>query len=978
MIGEPREASGGIMKTRPFCLILMFAAFGWSQIQLTGYKSGNDLIWQWSTLGNPMTLCRDTVPQFAHPITILRDTSNISYTYSGAVGNGMNFETFLVFDSVEDSASYDSLPPVPPEILSLSPSAIKIGDVLTIDGSGFSSIPEENIISYENGEWTVADTATPTQITATVPQGAVSGEIVVCSASLCTDPVYQLDICETWNNPRSIYYVAATDEYYFGGFHSSGNRVKSYKYSDLTKHWEGTERQSVANSYICAQGTDSAGRYHCGRSTFVSGDQTEWLDTTNASSTLAACFAVGAVNYKVYGMATDPILNYTYAVAGNSDSSVKAIRKLNSNCQAPMPDDDFGNYNNTIALNTFATPAVDKDSFLYMPEMTFITKIDPVTEERSIYASGFSDLYGLAYNSLSAGDKGLLLAWEWTPGKLKAMDMNQATPTVFTVYQAANRIRSASFGYEKHQNQGPANTRVIIFEELGRPKILKSPPIEILPTIELNNEPLKVWISKQNPADTWANEWQTGDARAKVTVRMTDNVPRTFYARIVDPKDTAPYAPAPGTPLFTCNQAIPGNACDNKDPTTFSSYGPGTFTANGSQYYQAPSSVTQASLEFNLTHRYAGDNYQIEILDVNADPADPNSKVLVRSPIFTAWKRISIEKDRMFRQGGLIFGDISPGMPSILVEDWANLPACSDTPGASPCFQIVIFDATDADHSAELSIDRPYVSHITPFGSNFKQLWLVHEDMSPYETLGHYYYSPYPDFSNGFSAGIGVIGSWYYDADMGSVAQAFNDGFVSFHVFPEGVGAIPYLPQSFFDGADANKLNFHQKWFKKKKPSSGNPSNNDPQNYFHLIGASASTGYLGYAYPDSDAMFIYILSIESQCAAYGCISAQLANFIRETVSHEFGHGFRINSCDPGGHCLNNGWCGEVGGACPSPCTGGLEWCLMNDTQTPFNDMMCENTDGIARFDCSELSANPACPVSDCSNGISIRTNTDPE
>ena len=182
-----------------------------------------------------MTLARDTVPQFANPITILRDTSNTSYTYGGAAEDGKTFETFLVFDSVEDSSWYDSLPPEPPAIISIAPSAIKIGDVLTIGGTGFSTIPEENIISFENGEWILAETATSTQVTGTVPPGAVSGEIVVCSAGLCSDPVYQLDICETWNNPRSIYYVGATDEYYIGGLHPAGNRVKSYLYSDSTK-----------------------------------------------------------------------------------------------------------------------------------------------------------------------------------------------------------------------------------------------------------------------------------------------------------------------------------------------------------------------------------------------------------------------------------------------------------------------------------------------------------------------------------------------------------------------------------------------------------------------------------------------------------------------------------------------------------------------------------------------------------------------
>jgi hypothetical protein len=126
-------------------------------------------------------------------------------------------------------------------------------------------------------------------------------------------------------------------------------------------------------------------------------------------------------------------------------------------------------------------------------------------------------------------------------------------------------------------------------------------------------------------------------------------------------------------------------------------------------------------------------------------------------------------------------------------------------------------------------------------------------------------------------------------------------------------------------------------------------------------------------------MYIYIQVNADECTAYGCTPTELGNYIRMTVSHECGHCFRIDSCtSPVSHCSNNAWCGGAGGGCPSPCTGALEWCVMNGATTPPNDVMCQRVDGIDRFDCSELSANPSCPVIDCYGGISIRTDTDPE
>jgi hypothetical protein len=373
--------------------------------------------------------------------------------------------------------------------------------------------------------------------------------------------------------------------------------------------------------------------------------------------------------------------------------------------------------------------------------------------------------------------------------------------------------------------------------------------------------------------------------------------------------------------------------------------------------------------------------------------------VLVRSPVFTAWKRISIEKDRMFRQGGLLAVDGHKDVDNyVLVHDWANLPDCGDTPGPTPCFQIVVFDALGAAHSAEYSIDHPYVSHILPFFPNMKQIWLVDQNMNEYKLKQNYYRSSYPDFSDtGFSAGIGVIDSGYYEAEMASLSQAFNDAFVSFRAFPEGAGAVPYLPMQFFDGYEINVdcsnsrlkegydlspwFRFSSIWF----------YNRSRFNTLQIIGA-VETPQLndclecGGSHPQpqlfgisgfSDGLslrmsYIFRGSLEFPCKS----TAEWTNATGETTNHEIGHAFYVNPSDSGGHDNKCAWnYGPDPLTCPFVDPGtcnvddSVQACLMNIHRDRWTTSH--------RFDGNDLiCGDPICPNGNpgCCSGCEMEGN----
>ena len=257
-----------------------------------------------------------------------------------------------------------------------------------------------------------------------------------------------------------------------------------------------------------------------------------------------------------------------------------------------------------------------------------------------------------------------------------------------------------------------------------------------------------------------------------------------------------------------------------------------------------------------------------------------------------------------------------------------------------------------------------------------------------------------PD-NKGHSGGVGVIhsadnliydtspnqingtGSAFYDADMRDIEQPYDDAFVEFLGLRGGMTAVPLLPQAWFNAVGIpERARFSQVWFSHYQDGgpapipplpAGSPNVDLSQNYFHLMGVSSKTGAHGMSQADYDYSYIFLDSITVACSP--CTAGELQNHIRETTVHEFAHQFRINGCNSQLHDSNNAWCGGPGGSCDNP-TYGYHYCLMHVPDANSLDM---RKDGIMRLDCDDLAADgPDCGAPACANGVSVRTDTDPE
>ena len=358
----------------------------------------------------------------------------------------------------------------------------------------------------------------------------------------------------------------------------------------------------------------------------------------------------------------------------------------------------------------------------------------------------------------------------------------------------------------------------------------------------------------------------------------------------------------------------------------------------------------------------------------------------------------------MFRKGGLLYSSYGATGKC----GGSGQPACCGTGSELPCNQIKVYDWTnvangdtivifDETNTAEAGgevrtiTDDPYdngngTKTITLSSALTKNYWATDNDGGSPSN---------PIYSNKHSGGFGVLSgcdsasnqinssdSCFYDSDMRSIEKTFNDGYVEFYGLRKGMGAVPYVPQSWFDWAfdpltPANAIyaaRLSHIWFSNKNAwPDPNWHMNWPSNYFHLIGASAMTEYAGQSAYDCDFSYVFRGSIDAGCT--GCSAEELANCTQETTNHEQTHQFRVNCCDPLGHDYNASWCGSSGGSCANPIYD-FEYCLMHATDALYWDM---RKDGIVRLDCDDLnSTGPGCGISACSEGISVRTDTDPE
>jgi hypothetical protein len=239
-----------------------------------------------------------------------------------------------------------------------------------------------------------------------------------------------------------------------------------------------------------------------------------------------------------------------------------------------------------------------------------------------------------------------------------------------------------------------------------------------------------------------------------------------------------------------------------------------------------------------------------------------------------------------------------------------------------------------------------------------------------------------PDSLAGDAEVINGTGARFYDADMASIKITFDDAFVEFVAPHPGAGAVPYLPQSWFDSADvspfASLASFSQIWFKNfQSMGSPTPPYNSPHNYFHLLGASAQTpdsgSYtLGITEPSYNFTYILVDSIQAFGTDHSATQQQIANINQDTTCHELGHQFLVDFCSVGRHDSRSAWC-DSSQHCALDGSVSQD-CVMN---SGLSQLIAQTEDGVSRFCVDDLlTGDPAC--TDTPRSGAIRTDSDPQ
>lgn len=927
-------------------------------------KSGNDAVFSWTGgVANYTVAQSNADPRFPFPQTLAADLPSGPYTNTGAIGNGVPLQFFDVAGSTESSkgGGYNggATPPPIPQVTSVSPtSGLKVGDPLTINGSGFSTILKDNVVHFPEGITATPSAATASQLTVTIPRGALSGPAWVQVGNQVSGSTQLVILTQAgFQNLSGVDYQPITHDIWLAdrGWGSSYyTRILQLHFSGTT--WGKTEYDNSGSGtwkYQGGQGFDSGQRWYYGVAYQAAGGGTRTITTgAPAASSFMQVKPGSSDSIYVIGAATSPALTNTAFFAYNDvTAGEKHIRELN--CPSPpctggggtVVDNDYGNFGATnLNFNTLAGLALDQNGNLFDTETTQVREITP-SQTSSVVITGFSGAMGIAVDQVNTSDPGELLVSDSTANTLYGVDLFQ--PQKQTVISGLAGHRAASFAVTPLDTTTCSrlpNTDLafVLADETTQVRQVPDPRITILPSA-----PTRVWISKGRADDQYPSPYQSADHQITITAEAGPN--RTVYFRVVDPPDLAPYADG----LWT------GFWCDNKDVSTTNNHGKLWDAASSS--WKDIVSVTAnehgvASTILETTDRYAGDNYIVQA-SYDAWSLTNATKALAQTGVITAWKRIYVEKDMMFRQGGILKNDAFQNDTYLTVYNWASLPTCGSTPGTSPCYQIAVIDSA---HPYEGTHDEPYVGWVTPNGTDALDLHLVKVDMSPYALGNSYTHSPYPAFNSGNSAGVGLIGGGYYTPNFGDMWQAYNDAFVEFWIPPDGCGLIPYLPPSFFDcmhmGATCDDAqpdsNFDAvviQWFRLGWIWY---AHHGQANYFWIGGVGTTApldaanclvcsntqpspqmlGLTGLApttlnsYTES---FVFAGAIEAYCAAD---PNQTINAVRGTTNHEIGHQFYVNSNTTDWHDSRCQWTSDGGLHCddtPPACTNTANGCLMN-------------------------------------------------
>jgi len=465
---------------------------------------------------------------------------------------------------------------------------------------------------------------------------------------------------------------------------------------------------------------------------------------------------------------------------------------------------------------------------------------------------------------------------------------------------------------------------------------------------------------------------------------------------IVDPPDLAAYAPDDGwsggddpTPATAPVPPYLGN--DNNASSGYALWDEVSLPSNPLVVTPDENGLYMVNLIIPPTA--SGDNFQIKVTKCDASGTALPERVGAWSTVFTAWKRVYVERARMFRRGGVLASDYGPREPGCGGEDEPECPFCGhdDYPPCCgldglPCDQIEVYAWSNvAEGDAVYAFDEfntypdcaeyRIVTDVQTSPTIYALLLTLNEPLhrcyrssTVDETRGE------PDFNNTHSAGIGVVSdcdvaasqlnapdSCFYDADMRGIERPFNDAFMEVVALRDGTSTVPFLPEPFLTKSTEvtdYQHSFSRTWFAHWTVDPADDFRCVPNNYFHLIGAPKGLLRAGFTRADANSSFVLVKSIIDISPPPG---TPFDHFVQTVTNHEIGHQLDVNPCVCDLHDRRDSWCETLGDCGVSGLTQPVH-CIMN----VVDDLDANRADGVEHF-CAQglLHGSPGCSALEC-------------
>jgi hypothetical protein len=963
-------------------------------------KVGSDVQLAWSGSLGPFMISHDSDPSFqTQPQTLADELPASSAILSIDPSKALECydvtdATTSVVSSAVEGMGYDPLPE--PEVDSLSNEDLWWGDLVTVNGFYFDPIPSTNIMHFNHrpqkaGLATSGGGKYATDATFLIPDDTRSGIVTIQTHGGSTQSGAFLSLVPPGIGPyttirnttygysssplKGNIWVAADStvqevNLFLGPTSTPANPQIVNTISGLTKPY--LSRETSDGRILYVDGIN--GHPEIKQITVSTSATAHYANTSTAAFTR---------NITPVGIAVSHDGSYAYIADG---STGKLVRIPQSNSSAIT--DSFGGYAWQFA-DPCAMDAIDG---------TYVFASD--TRQFVAYTVGSGSTF-LAFSTSPYVATSFELDWDVSVG-------THIWPTWNTIPTAisynVNPIGATvnvwkTGGFVEGRDDGLLELDPLLFNSFAAPDF---PPADV--TIN-NSAAVNAGLGFAYPSP-----YQVADRVLPVPVQGHENL--NLYLELLDAPDLAGYAPidldTPSTWTQT-NAKFPYRANDNTGVLDYGLMATPTGTPTSTLIVPANASGN-ATAYLKIPDRYAGDNFQVAVHSCSYSGVCLTDKITYLSLVQTSWKRVLVERDKMFRRGGVLVENYT-GCSALLVASDAELTNGTNLANGD---QIVIFDE-DPTQTYEsgggvtrtingVPTDNGDGSVTVPVSCPTPTAKTIHAS-GPAKSGGTY---ALRDFSNGHSGGVGVISncdpasnqinmgtSCFFDVDMRNIKYNYDDAFVQFLAPRKGANAVPFLGASFFaqcqptgtcanpsttcSGTDAFAIAqraFSRIWYSRATNQS---------NYIQLIGSGRAKQYLGPlpcivcgtnplgsffaitnqlpettggADTPTKVSFVMVQTMMDDCPN----QSQLNNSVQGTTNHELGHHFYTNPSDPIGHDIRCSWENTIPpNTCPATdpgtCTGaGPSYpnaCVMNPQR--------ERWDTQHRFDGDDLVCGDACP-----------------